>query len=157
MLEKSGRPYGTDLVTNPVYQYTGYRIDFSASTTDDTITWRIYTEDPEGGDPISYQVSANIGARADWHHVVCTYTSGDGLKIYADGVEINSVLGVSGDILQTNVTPQSSGNLGSQIGDWGHTTGGTVYNTKGPLNIKFAGMLDDLRIYLAKSVPTRFI
>ena len=92
-------------------------------------------------------MSANIGLRTDWHHVVCTYTSGDGLKIYADGVEINSVLGVSGDILQTNVTPQSSGNLGSQVGDWGHTTGGTVYNTKGSLDITLGGMLDDLRIY----------
>ena len=148
LLEKHGRPYGTDLVTNPVYQYTGYRVDFSASTTSDTITWRVYTENPaDEENPIQYQVSANIGARADWHHVVCTYTSGDGLKIYADGVQINAVVGLSGNILQTDVTPQSSGNLGTRVGDWGHTTGGTVYNTKGPLDIAFGGMLDNLKIY----------
>jgi uncharacterized repeat protein (TIGR02543 family) len=147
LLQKQGRPYSTDDVSNPIYQYTGYRVDFSASTTADTITWRVYTENPSDPEaPNQYSVTANIGARANWHHVVCTYTSGVGLKIYADGVAVSNLPGVSGNILETNAATSGS-NLGSLVGDWGHTTGGTVGTNKGPLNIEFGGMLDELRIY----------
>lgn len=151
LLEKIGRPYGYGFEDEedilPEWSYTGYRVDFSADSTTDTITWRIYTENPEDEEnPFQFSVTANIGARDDWHHVVCTYTSGEGLKIYADGVEVNTLPGVNGNILRTNINTNTQ-NLGNYIGDWGHTMSSIVRTNKGPLNIEFGGMLDELKIY----------
>ena len=153
VLYKHGRAYPDDI--EPIHGYTGYRVDFSATDASNQIYWRVYTQnitDPKN--PIQYYLSANIpyGPR-DWHHVACTYTSGEGMKIYADGVEASSASGLSGSILETNNSPRSR-ILGDFLGDWGYPYGGYVDTNKGPLEIaqgkgsdNFRGMLDEVRIY----------
>lgn len=97
----------------------GYRIDFRARSNRNELTWRVYT-------PSQYALTYYIleGPR-DWHHVVCTYKSGMGLKMYVDGVEVASGL-CSGNIQAT---------------------------ADGPLDIAFnsgsdfRGVLDEVRIY----------
>ena len=160
LLQKQARPYPTNTdddsdIEEPWWAYTGYRVDFSASSTTDTITWRIYTQNASDPvTPIQYSVTANIGDRADWHHVVCTYTSGVGLKIYADGSEVNSVTGVSGNILETNNSPTTLRDLGDYLGDWGYNFPGGMMNiNKGPLEIGLGGMLDEVRIYPSEITP----
>ncbi|TRZ47976.1 MAG: hypothetical protein D4S01_11250, partial [Dehalococcoidia bacterium] len=146
VVQKMGRPYSDEDIPNvAIYQYTGYRVDFGSSGDSNTITWRIYTENPEDEeDPFQYSLSADIGAREDWHHVVVTYTSELGMKIYSDGAEVGYLPGVSGDILETNRNSNTH-NLGDYLGDWGYNfPGGYMPDDKGPLEISFGGMLDEL-------------
>ncbi|MCL5877801.1 MAG: FG-GAP-like repeat-containing protein [Candidatus Bathyarchaeota archaeon] len=134
----------------------GYRVDFAADDASNQITWYIYT--PNASDPetsIAYVALANIYENVkDWHHVVCTYKSGEGLRVYVDGVEAGALLGVSGNIVKTNGSARSR-YLGDMLGDWGYIfSGGMMDTNKGPLEIgrertsgDFKGILDEIRIY----------
>ena len=133
----------------------GYRVDFAADAISNQVTWYVYTENMSNPDvPTEYVALANINGARDWHHVVCTYKSGEGLRIYVDGAQSASLPGLSGNILATNRAERTR-YVGNMLGDWGYTfPGGMVDTNKGLLEIArdrnkgdFQGMLDELRIY----------
>ncbi|NLB74957.1 MAG: hypothetical protein GX799_00620, partial [Crenarchaeota archaeon] len=64
---------------------------------------------------------------SDWHHVVCTYKSGSGLRMYIDGVEVRTLLdsSYSGNILDTNGPFEVAFGSGTD----------------------FAGLVDEVRLY----------
>jgi hypothetical protein len=137
----------------------GYQVDFAAQATYNQITWYIYTENATNpAYSIAHAVSAKIlSGLQNWHHVVCTYTSGVGLKIYVDGLPANALPGVTGNIDGTNNSTRVRA-MGTRLGDWGYGySGGNIDTNKGLLSIgydrnsgDFRGMLDDLRIYPAE-------
>ncbi|NLF89069.1 hypothetical protein GX563_09635 [Candidatus Bathyarchaeota archaeon] len=105
-----------------------YCVDYSASSSSITLTWLVYS-----GSTI-YQVTAQItSALTSWHHVVCTYQSGIGQRIYVDGVQRATNLGstISGNIQATSGSPLQ---IGFKESGWG-----TVPS--------FVGALDEIRIY----------
>ncbi len=90
----------------------GYRLDVSANLTGSQLDyiWYIYT--PSGALNVTCTLNSNAD---DWHHVVCTYKSGEGLKIYVDG---------------------------SQRANSGATAAGNINPTDGPLEIAFNSAID---------------
>jgi len=99
----------------------GYRVDFRAYSTRNYVRWRVYT--PSTLHSIYYNI---YGGARSWHHVVCTYKSGVGLKIYVDGTERKSLV-ASGNIQATGDGPLAIG----------------YYSGSGD----FSGVLDEVRIY----------
>ncbi|MCW4002720.1 MAG: hypothetical protein NWE95_02265, partial [Candidatus Bathyarchaeota archaeon] len=134
----------------------GYRVDFASDAVSNQISWYVYTPDPSNASlSIEHVVVATISDSAkQWHHIVCTYDSGVGLRIYVDGAQASFLSGVSGRIMATNGAARSR-NLGTLLGDWGYPySGGMVDTNKGPLEIArdrtsndFKGILDEVRIY----------
>jgi hypothetical protein len=106
-----------------------YEIDFYATDSSNQINWKIFTPNGE----ISTRTIDINGAR-EWHHVVCTYQSGVGLKIYVDSIMSASVYG------EGTIKPVTDDIL--DIGG----TDGTGLNGYGP-DSDFKGMLDEVRIY----------
>ncbi|MDQ1280887.1 MAG: hypothetical protein QG670_2150, partial [Thermoproteota archaeon] len=106
-----------------------YEIDFQYINNQLSFVWGVNTT-ASGYNTVSYQTTESV---TDWHHVVCTYKSGVGLKIYFDGTQVSA-----------NLNPAISGN---------------VVNTNGPLEIAFCrgfdspgicdfiGLLDEVRLY----------
>jgi hypothetical protein len=90
----------------------GYRLDCSANMSSSILSykWSIYTLSGEFN--VNYTLTSGV---SEWHHIVCTYKSGVGLKIFVDGLE--------------------SANSGS-------TVPGNINPTVGPLEIAFNSLLD---------------
>ena len=100
----------------------GYRAQYRSYTNGYRIYWIIGS----GTTLTSLNVQINQGP-GEWHHVVCTYQSGVGLKIYTDGV-LRASLAATGNI---NATPGGQlyiGGVNSGSGD-------------------FVGQMDEVRIY----------
>ena len=99
-----------------------YEVDFTYRSGNLQFTWSVNTTN--GYRTLSYPRSS---ALTSWHNIVCTYTSGVGLRIYCDGVQV-------------------AGNLNSGIT-------GNIVDTDGPLDIgfnngdDFVGILDEVRLY----------
>jgi hypothetical protein len=104
-----------------------YRVDFRARSSRNDITWRVYTPSEES---VSYSI---YGGAREWHHIICTYKSGDGVKIYVDGEEAASS-SASGNIRAT-----SSGVL-----HIGYDSGSD-----------FIGVLDEVKIYKMSLSPSQ--
>jgi hypothetical protein len=103
----------------------GYMVDFRARGSRNQVTWYIYTSDQANS--TSFQLYDDP---AGWHHVVCTYESGVGLKIYMDGLLRASLLNAT---LIGNINATLDGIL--DVGGYG--SGST----------DFSGTLDEVRIY----------
>ncbi len=90
----------------------GYRLDCSANMSSSSLSykWLIYTSSESFS--VNYVMTSGV---SDWHHLVCTYKSGVGLKIYVDGIERASS---------------------------GSTAPGSIKRTDGPLEIAFNSILD---------------
>ena len=83
----------------------------------------------------TYALNYNqISGIADWHHVACTYKSGNGLKIYLDGAQraINSSLSIAGNVNATSGPLQIAFNGGRD----------------------FVGYLDEIRVYPTELTPS---
>lgn len=115
---------------NDVGQPRSYRLDYRNSGSQLEFTWQVgigplreegeyttYTLGP-------YNITSGI---SDWHHIVCTYKSGIGLRLYVDGIEATNELN--------------------------QTYSGNILNTNGPFEIAFgrgndfAGLVDEVRLY----------
>lgn len=102
--------------------FTGYRLQYRYYADSYRVYWTI-------GNTTS-QVSFNqrvYETPSQWHHVVCTYQSGAGMKIYTDGV-LRGTLAATGNINATVGGLLYIGGVNSGSGD-------------------FSGQLDDMRIY----------
>jgi hypothetical protein len=114
----------------------GYRVDFRAYANQDRFYWYVYNSTSSAS--IQYSDTTNFGL---WHHIVCTYESGIGLKLYVDGI-VRASTPFSGNINATLDGLLDIGGLGSGTGD-------------------FSGLLDEVRIYpnalSAAQVFQRFI
>ncbi|MDQ1279173.1 MAG: hypothetical protein QG670_433, partial [Thermoproteota archaeon] len=114
-----------------------FRLDVSRTSSALAFTWRVgvinttdsrfsvtYTLGP-------YSIATGVG---DWHHVVATYKSGTGLRLYVDGVLVSSLLGP--------------------------TYVGNVFNSDGPFEIAFGsgsdfiGLVDEVRLYPNEISPS---
>ena len=103
----------------------GYMADFRARGTRNQITWYIYRSG--GVNSTTYQLYDDpLG----WHHVVCTYESGVGLRIYMDGLQRVALLNVT-------ITGNINATLDGLLDIGGYASGGT----------DFSGTLDEIRIY----------
>ena len=100
----------------------GYIAQFRAYNNRDRLYWYVYNA--SGSESVQFSDYDNFG---EWHHVVCTYESGVGLKLYVDGLERDSAP-FSGDISAT---------LDGILDIGGYGSGGT----------DFSGLLDEVRIY----------
>ena len=107
-----------------------YRLDYRNRGTRLEFTWRVGIGPlGEEGEYTSYTLPVYYvtSGVTDWHHIVVTYKSGVGLRLYIDGVEVSSVL-----------SPVYAGN---------------ILNTDGPFEIAFnsgsdfAGLVDEVRLY----------
>ena len=108
----------------------GYRAQYRSYTNGYRIYWIIGS----GTTLTSLNVQINEGP-GEWHHVVCTYQSGVGLKIYTDGV-LRATLAATGNI---NATPGGQlyiGGVNSGSGD-------------------FVGQMDEVRIYPTALSPSQ--
>jgi hypothetical protein len=95
----------------------GYLVEFRARSDEDRFYWSVFND--TGVAEISFRDYENVGA---WHHVVCTYESGVGLRLYVDGIERAS-MAFAGNI---NATLDGILDIGST---------------------DFSGLLDEVRIY----------
>ena len=99
-----------------------YGVDFTYGIGRLQFTWDVNTTNEYYS--LNYLRSS---ALTSWHNVVCTYTSGVGLKIYFDGT-----------LVASNLNPSITGN---------------IVDTDGPLDIgfnngyDFVGILDEVRLY----------
>ncbi|MGQ9680720.1 MAG: InlB B-repeat-containing protein [Candidatus Bathyarchaeia archaeon] len=100
----------------------GYRIDYRSYTTGYMVYWYIYNSTAS----VSLNSQVNEGA-GQWHHIVATYQSGVGLKLYTDGL-LRATLAATGNINATLDGLLDIGGLGSASGD-------------------FIGQIDEVRIY----------
>jgi hypothetical protein len=104
-----------------------YMIEYTAnvgSTSSMRLTWTVYTSTR------SFAVSYTLSSGAtSWHHVVVTYQSGVGQRIYVDGT-------------------QRAANLGSTLtGNLNATVGSPLQIGFGGKTGNFVGSLDEIRIY----------
>ncbi len=102
---------------------TGYRVQYRYYADSYRVYWIVGNN--------SAQLSFNQRIYEDpnqWHHVVCTYKSGVGLKIYTDGIQRGSTLPATGNINATLGGLLYLGGVNSGLGD-------------------FSGQLDEVRIY----------
>jgi len=99
----------------------GYSSDFRAYANRDRFFWEVFND--TGSAEVQYSEYATFG---QWHHVVCTYESGVGLKLYIDGLERAS-------------TP-FSGNIDA-------TTDGLLFIGGTGAGGEFIGLLDEVIIY----------
>jgi hypothetical protein len=100
----------------------GYRAQYRYYTDNYRVYWIIYNS--TGQYSLNVRVYENS---TDWHHIVCTYQSGVGLKIYTDGTLRASMAG-SGTIRATTGGLLYLGGINSGQGD-------------------FMGQMDEVRIY----------
>jgi hypothetical protein len=114
----------------------GYRVDVRGRSTSTDITSYVYKASG-GYNSTSFAITTSP---RDWHHVVFTYESGVGLKIYVDG-------------LQRTLVP-ASGNINA-------TLNGPLDIAYGGTSTGFAGSLDEVAIYsralTAAQIFQRFI
>ena len=120
-------------------EQVGYRLDCSANLTSSRLsfTWYIYTL--TNAYNVTYTLTSAVN---DWHHVVCTYKSGVGLKIYVDGAErVNSGPTIAGNINATDGPLEIAFNSGLDFL--------TVVDAQSYIDAlkDFAGILDEVRIY----------
>ena len=116
-----------------------YRLDCSANMTTSLLnfTWHIYTL--TNAYNVTYTLTSGV---SDWHHVVCTYKSGVGLKIYVDGAErVNSGPTIAGNINATDGPLEIAFNSGLDFS--------TVVDFQSYLDAQkdFIGLLDEVRVY----------
>lgn len=100
----------------------GYRVDYRSYATGYRVYWYVYN----GTAALSVNLQINEGS-GQWHHVVCTYQSGTGLKLYTDGT-LRASLIATGNINATSSGLLDIGGIGSGSGD-------------------YVGQLDEVRIY----------
>jgi hypothetical protein len=101
----------------------GYRARFRAyGSTQDRFYWYVYN-DLGDSESLEFRDSVNEG---EWHYFVGTYKSGEGLKLFVDGVERDSAM------FSGNINPVGDGIL--DIGGLGGSS-------------DFSGLLDEVRIY----------
>jgi hypothetical protein len=102
-----------------------YSVEYTANlgTNSMQLIWTIYTSSR------TYALNYTVNAATNWHHVVMTYRSGVGQRIYIDGVQRATKLGstISGNINATVGSPLQIG-FGGRRGN-------------------FIGVLDEIRIY----------
>lgn len=122
--------YETEINDTSSVQPWSYRLDSTNNGGVLQLTWQVaiqplradgtYTTYSTG----SYAITSGSG---NWHHVVGTYKSGEGLRLYVDGAEVKNLLGTS--------------------------IAGSILDTDGPLEIAFRsgsdynGLLDEVRLY----------
>jgi hypothetical protein len=100
----------------------GYRVDYRGSTTGYRVYWYIYNA--TAATSVNSQVNEGPG---EWHHIVATYKSGVGMKLYTDGT-LRVSAARTGAINTTVTSFLDIGGLGSGTGD-------------------FVGQMDEVRIY----------
>jgi uncharacterized repeat protein (TIGR02543 family) len=103
-----------------------YRVDVRNNNLQQLeFTWYLYSGTKTYS--LSYNLTSGV---TDWHHVVCTYRSGAGLRIYVDGTQrsVNSSSAISGNVNATVGPLQIAFNRPGGSGD-------------------FVGFLDEVRIY----------
>jgi len=106
-----------------------YQIDLYATGESNQFTWKVFTSNG-----VATATAYGIDGARDWHHIVCTYESGVGLKIYVDGMLSAFAYG------EGTINPVTDNIL--DIGG----TGGTGLAGFGP-ETEFKGMIDEVRIY----------
>ncbi|RPI31779.1 MAG: LamG domain-containing protein, partial [Actinomycetota bacterium] len=99
----------------------GYWVDYRGRNDGYQVYW--YVANTSAVNAMNFRVYEGAG---QWHHVVCTYQSGVGLKIYTDGI-LRTTLAATGNINATADDLLNIGGLG--------TTG------------NFVGSMDEVRIY----------
>jgi hypothetical protein len=101
---------------------TGYRVQYRYYADSYRVYWIV------GNNTASLSLNTRIyEGSTQWHHIVCTYQTGVGLKIYTDGT------------LRTSMA--ATGNINA-------TTGGSLYlGGVGSTSGDFSGLLDEVRIY----------
>jgi hypothetical protein len=114
---------------------SSYSLDCARTATGLAFTWRIGV--PGNIDVnMSRYVLGPVSVTTDvnaWHHVVATYKSSIGLRLYVDGVLVSSLLG-----------PAYTGN---------------IFNSNGPFEIAFSrsgafqGLVDEVRLYPFEVTP----
>ena len=101
-----------------------YRLDYRNRGSRIEFTWYVGTVSDGQWSTGIYSLNTDV---TGWHHVVGTYKSGVGLRLYIDGVEVLS-----------NLNPTITGN---------------IVNTDGPFEVAFrsgsdfAGLVDEVRLY----------
>ena len=100
----------------------GYQVQYRSYANGYRVYWTVGNSTAQ----MSLNRQINEGA-GQWHHVVCTYQSGVGLKIYTDGLLRASSV-ASGNINATTNSPLYIGGLKNAAGD-------------------FVGQMDEVRIY----------
>jgi hypothetical protein len=115
--------HDTDFSTSSSSPYgISYRVRFRAYNNRDRFYWYVYND--TGVASVQFSDYENFGL---WHHVVGTYESGVGLKLYVDGTERAS----------TAFTGTINATLDDILDIGGYGSGGT----------DFSGLLDEVRIY----------
>jgi fibronectin type 3 domain-containing protein len=106
-----------------------YRLAFRAYSDSNYLRWRVYALNTTGLSMDTFSVDYNIpdGPRS-WHHVVCTYELGVGLKIFVDGTEREFTPYVEMGSMEA---------VGNGILDIGYYSGSG----------DFVGLLDEVRLY----------
>ena len=99
----------------------GYSSDFRAYSNRDRFFWTVYSD--TGSASVQYSEYTTFG---QWHHVICTYESGVGLKLYVDGLE--------------RATAELTGNING-------TSDGLLFIGGTGSGSDFSGLLDEVRIY----------
>lgn len=100
----------------------GYRVQYRSYANGYRVYWVVGNSTAQ----ISLNSQINEGP-GEWHHVVCTYQSGVGLKIYTDGLLRATLAGI-GNINATSGGRLYLGGVNSGVGD-------------------FVGQMDEVRIY----------
>jgi uncharacterized repeat protein (TIGR02543 family) len=100
----------------------GYRVQYRYYADSYRVYWNV------GSGTNSFSVNSRIyGTPDQWHHIVCTYQSGVGLKIFTDGL-LSGTLAATGDINATMGSLLYIGGINSGLSD-------------------FMGQMDEVRIY----------
>jgi len=102
----------------------GYRVQYRYYADSYAVYWRISNSTGQSSSSFSTRV---YEGPSQWHHVVCTYQSGVGLKIYTDG-KLRSSIAYAGNINATSGGRLYIGGINSGQGD-------------------FVGQMDEVRIY----------
>jgi hypothetical protein len=102
-----------------------YRVDLRGRPDGYQVYWYIYNSTgTQAVNSVNFRVTEGPGV---WHHIVCTYQSGVGLKLFTDGI-LRASLMASGNINATSNGRLHIGGLGVANGD-------------------YIGSLDEVRIY----------
>jgi hypothetical protein len=136
-LKVNGYKNGVRIVSKQVpYDSVGsYMVGFQTSGTSNRLFWLVRTSDGQ------QEVTSNQRILpGDWYHIVCTYKSGVGLRIYVNGTQTASSL-VSGNIARSPSWSESIHGAPLFIG----YDGG--YDDSNPARRFLDGFLDEVRIY----------
>ena len=96
---------------------SGYGLGYRAQYRSYADGYRVYWIVGSNTAQLSLNTQIHEGA-GQWHHVVCTYQSGVGLKIYTDGIAKRHRLSATGNINATSNGLLYIGGVNSGAGDF---------------------------------------